>query len=507
MKKIIFIAISALTALLVSCNMDKLPYTAIEESQGIMSMNDATQLRVSIYTPVKGLWTGARVDVDEIRGGLFNATADFGNYYGAYYIWNMQTTESEVESVWYSDYGVVGSMNYAIGAYEKLLANENAGLADADKATLSNYIAEAYFTRALAYWDLVTKFCVAYDPATAKEELGLPLQTVYAPTSESSKYPGRSSLEDTYQLILSDLNKAMEITTAGIANSNYYTKDVVLAMMARVQLNMKDYANAANNAQEVINSNKYTLGNSAADVESLYVADTSNEVLMLVPCNVQDLPGSIGTYYIYDQTVGDGSGADPQYIPSKTMLDLYDTENDWRYPVFFRTMDINIEGVGKNPLTLMWKFAGNPTLRTSAALNYRNAPKPFRIAEMYLTLAEAAIMLGEANLSTARNALNALRAARIEGYADESYVARDIMGIVKAEWTREYVGEGFRMINMKRWGDNIVRGVSQNSAMTRQGEQYDGLEREITHARCVWPIPKVEIDANPQIKDQQNPGY
>ena len=25
--------------------------------------------------------------------------------------------------------------------------------------------------------------------------------------------------------------------------------------------------------------------------------------------------------------------------------------------------------------------------------------------------------------------------------------------------------------------------------------------------RWIWPIPKAEIDANPQIKNQQNPGY
>lgn len=509
MKKTIFIVISALAALLVSCDMDKLPYTAIEESQGIQSMNDAVQLRVSIYSPTKGIFTGMRADIDEIRGGMFNATADFGNYYGLYYIWNMQTAESEVESVWYGDYSVIGSMNYAIGSYEKLLAEGQ--LEEADKATLRNYIAEAHFTRALAYWDLVTKFCVAYDPATASETLGLPLQTVYAPTSESSKYPGRSSLEETYALILTDLNAALDITTAGKANSNYFTKDVVKAMLARVQLNMKDWQNAAKNADEVIKTNTYTLGSTAADLESLYRSDVSNENIMVVACNTKDLPSSTGAYYIYDQMVGDGSTPDPQYIPSQTLLNLYktksDAETDMRYDIFFKTCNINIEGVGENPLVLMWKFVGNETLRTSASLNYCNAPKPFRIAEMYLTLAEAAIMMGDANLQTAATALNTLRASRIEGYEDEDYLAKDILPTVKAEWSREYVGEGFRMINLKRWNEKMVRGTSQNSDMTRSEAPYDIFEADMNHYRAIWPIPKTEIDANPQIKDQQNPGY
>jgi hypothetical protein len=63
------------------------------------------------------------------------------------------------------------------------------------------------------------------------------------------------------------------------------------------------------------------------------------------------------------------------------------------------------------------------------------------------------------------------------------------------------------MINMKRWTDAIVRGASQDSEMTKPGDNYDSLTKQITDSRCIWPIPKTEIDANPQIKGQQNPLY
>ena len=43
--------------------------------------------------------------------------------------------------------------------------------------------------------------------------------------------------------------------------------------------------------------------------------------------------------------------------------------------------------------------------------------------------------------------------------------------------------------------------------MTKPGDNYDGLTKQITDSRCIWPIPKTEIDANPQIKGQQNPLY
>lgn len=506
MKKIIIIAVSALTALLASCNMDKFPHSSILESEGVKTMSDAEQLRVSIYTPTKGIMAGGRVDIEELRGGMFNAMADFGNFYGSFHSWMMQANDTDVESLWYSDYGVIASVNYAIGSYEKLLADEESELTADNKAAIANYLAEAHVTRALAYWDLVTKFCAAYDPATANEVLGLPLSTVYNPTSDVTKYPGRSSLAETYQLITDDLNAALDITTVGVTNSNYYTKDVVKALLARVQLNMKDWSNAAKNAQDVINSNTYTLASNESELQSLYNLDQSNELLFVVAGSQNDKPSATGSLYIYDSEKRDGSTPDPQYIPSQTLLDLYG-EGDMRYPIFFQTREITVEGAGTENLELMWKFVGNPEFRVAAEqLNYINVSK-IRISEMYLTLAEAAAMMGDAGLQTAQTYLNQLRAARITDYVDESYTARDVLTAIKDEWSREFCGEGFRMINLKRWGDKMVRGTSQNAAMTKAETNYDGLERDMTDSRCLWPIPKKEMDVNPQMKGQQNPGY
>lgn len=509
MKKIIFIAISALATLLVSCNMDKLPYSSIDETQGIQSMSDANQLRVSIYSPTKGLFGGARWDIEEMRGGLFNAMADFGNYYGLFYAWIMQTNDTDVEGLWYADYSLIASMNYAIGAYTKLLesgVDKNTGkaLSDDDKEALNLYIAEAYMTRVMAYWDLVTKFCVAYNPDTAANEYGLPLVDEYAPTSDNTKYPGRNTLEETYQFILSDLEKAGAITTKGEANLKYWSIDAVNAMRARVLLNMKDYTTAADVALEVINTNNYTLAAGADGQSGLWTKDTSSELIFVSACNLNDTPTSTGSLYIYDNEVGDGSTPDPQYIPSQTLLDLYDSENDVRYAAYFATRSVNVEGASTDDLELFYKFQGNPSLRTSEKLNYLNAGKPFRLAEMYLTLAECYAAMGD--YSNAAKWVNALRVTRIEENASLPATA-GIYNSIKEEWSREFVGEGFRMINMKRWGDKIIRGTSQNSAMTKSGEDYDGLVKDITDSRCVLPIPKEEIDANPQIKNQQNPGY
>ena len=509
MKKIIFIAVSALTALFASCNMDKFPHGAILESEGVKTMADAEGFRVGIYTPMKSLLGGSRYTIDELRSGMIHATADFGNQNGSFYRWEMMATEPTSESLWYGDYSGIVSINYTIEAYDKLLKDENSGLTASEKALLKDYTAEAHITRAMIYWDLVTKYCVAYDPATAQTQMGLPLQTTYAPTSDVTRYPGRSSLEETYQLIINDLNAALDLSTPGKTNSNYFTKDVVKALLARVQLNMKDWTNAAKNAQEVINSNTYTLASTDAELESLFISDTSNEILFVVAGSALDRPAATGSEFIHDTEKGDGSAADPTYIPSQTLIDLYDAENDMRYPIFFKTKELSMQGVEPTEIEMIWKFAGNPTYQVTAGkLNYTNAGK-LRLAEMYLVLAEAAAnMGGDGGLSTAQDALNTLRAARIKNYVDETYTAREIMGVIKAEWDREFVGEGFRLLNMKRWGDDLVFGEPQVAEMIYLGTALQStLNKPITHSRAVWPIPKVEMDVNPQLKGQQNPGY
>ncbi|MBQ2247625.1 MAG: RagB/SusD family nutrient uptake outer membrane protein [Tidjanibacter sp.] len=505
MKRIIVIALSALAALFVSCDMNTLPYTAIDESTAIQGIDDATNMRISIYTPVKSLFGGGRLDIEEIRGGMFNAMADFGNYYGLYYQWNMQTNDSDAESLWYSDYSIIGSMNYIIGSFTKLV--EGDALDEEEKEIVNMYISEAYMTRVMAYWDLVTKYCVAYDPATAANTDGLPLQLEYAPTSDSSKYPGRNTLEETYNQLLLDLEKAAAYLPEGQKNYNYWSQDAVKAMRARVHLNMKNYTEAATIAQELINSGTYQLAASAAEIESMWRNDIANENIFLVAANLQDLCTSTGSYYIYDNNARDGSTPDPQYIPSQTLIDLYE-DGDYRYATYFKTREITVQGAATDNLEIFFKYEGNPALRSSPTqINYVSAGKPFRIAEQYLILAEACANI-EGQTQTGVKALNDLRAARIEN-AEPVTVAdgRALLDEVKKEWSRECVGEGFRMINMKRWGDGVKRAASQNSAMTYPGDRYDGLNKPITDSRCVWPIPKTEIDANPQIKGQQNPGY
>ena len=129
----------------------------------------------------------------------------------------------------------------------------------------------------------------------------------------------------------------------------------------------------------------------------------------------------------------------------------------------------------------------------------------FRIAEMYLIAAEAYAQAGD--LTKAAKYLNALEAARIDGYTDQSFATKDaLMMELRNERQREMVGEGQRIFDLKRWHMGMQRGVPQQEDLCMlPGTATTALTKSANDPKWVWPIPKHETDANPKVK--QNPGY
>lgn len=141
---------------------------------------------------------------------------------------------------------------------------------------------------------------------------------------------------------------------------------------------------------------------------------------------------------------------------------------------------------------------------------YLNQPKPFRIAEMYLIATEANAKIGTAAaVKKGNDALNALKEARIEGWTDATYDQEALLNEIMNERARELVGEGYRLMDLKRWGKGVKRGKPQSKGLVLFPGQAstDGLDKPVDDQRMLWPIPKTEMDANPQLAGQQNPGY
>lgn len=183
---------------------------------------------------------------------------------------------------------------------------------------------------------------------------------------------------------------------------------------------------------------------------------------------------------------------------------MYDKDNDIRYNAYFTYDSIDAQSIPDFMITYCKKWPGNPELYEEKSENI-NKTKAFRISEMYLIAAEAYAMSGDETNASA--VLNKLKTARIKGWNEKSYKGNDLIKEIQDEYVRELFGEQPYMFDLKRWKKGLNRSTSEAQDASYLPALGTDLVKAANDYMWVWPIPKEEIDANPQIKEQQNEGY
>ena len=335
--------------------------------------------------------------------------------------------------------------------------------------------------------------------------------TEYNPTGETDKYPGRSTQDETYALINKDLDEAyaalkeFEGSEASDAKDNlkpmatYLSSWAVVAMQARVALLKGDYQTAYNKASQVIDSKVYTLTD-IDDLEKLWVKDESKEIIFRPYCNTDELPSSIGGYYLGS----DKKSAD--YIPTEDVL-FSVADNDARWNYFFSVLKIEVEG-SPYPCYVFTKFSGNPVLQTTSVPNFMHYPKVFRLSEMYLIAAEAG---SYCNVEGGSKYLQEFMKNRYVKYnAEGQFSQKALLENAIAERSIEMIGEGTRLSDLRRWNKEFTRNIDYsniNPGLNGVIVSLGNVHYAADDRRFVWPIPATEIENNPQLVGQQNPGY
>lgn len=92
-----------------------------------------------------------------------------------------------------------------------------------------------------------------------------------------------------------------------------------------------------------------------------------------------------------------------------------------------------------------------------------------------------------------------MRAAR--GLTTGNLTGDVLFSTIKDEWTREFVGENFRLDNLKRWGDGFTRMDPQEigTGMFSNTCPLTGFTISADNQRWIWEIPSQELQANPNI--------
>ncbi len=506
MKKVLLYITAAF--LLASCDMDKAPEGSIPDTDALKTVEKCESFRYGLYSYMRSITTGGYITYSEIQLDDFHAVRGNGNRVMDYYNGNITSSTSGIETIFAGLYFVIAQTNFFIGGVEEGIAN---GLyATGSHNELNRYLGEAYFMRAFCYSNLADKFCASYKNSVENNFIdapasGLQLQTVYAPSGDNSTYPGRSTLRQTYKQILDDIETAISLLTSyeetsgdmPVNMSEYVSSDVAKALKARVCLNMGLDRDAALTAVEVIDTERYPLSDRNEYENSLWSSDKGTEVLWRVQMELNYQGSATGKNFL-------AVAQNPDYIPTNTVAYLYD-DKDVRFNTFFG--DVFLGESGNDGLAWNFKkYPGNPELYANgAASNYSNKAKPFRSSELYLIAAEAYANMGEEDF--ANKYLTIIQSARIRGIGSTNYTGVELVSEIRDERHRELICEGFRMADLKRWNIGFTRGEIQDGVSNYVYELNSSLSYDADDHRLVWPIPKSELDANPQVKYQQNPGY
>ncbi len=506
MKKLILYIAAAFV--LVSCDMDKSPEGSIPDTDALKTAEKCESFRYGLYSYMRSITTGGFITFSEIQMDDFHAVRGNGNRLMEFYNGNITASTSGIETIYAGYYKVIAQTNFFIGGVREGIAN---GLySDEALVELNHYIGEAYFMRAFCYSNLADKFCKSYRNSIANnfidaEASGLQLQTVYAPSGDNSTYPGRSTLRLTYKQILEDIDEAIRLLTdyetttdkQPVSMSEFITSDVAKALKARVCLNMGMDQDAANIAKEVIETARYPLSVRNEYNTTLWMEDEGTEVLWRVQMDMTHQGSATGENFL-------SQAQNPDYIPTQTVTDLY-ANRDVRLDAFFGDVFLG-DGANEGLAYNFKKYPGNPELyATGASSNYSNKSKPFRSSELYLIAAEAYANLGEEGVANAY--LSDLRSARIRNSSSTDLTDAELISEIRDERRRELICEGFRMTDLKRWNVGFTRGEMQYDTSTWLYSLNAAMSYDADDHRFVWPIPQSELDANPQIKGQQNPGY
>lgn len=465
----------------------------------ILTIEDAESLMNLEYHFLNVYSSGEYIYIPEIASDFFNPSLDYGDRYGAVYRWEWNSGVPFVD-IWGGAYMAI---NHAIYTIEGVSNMDKSEYSDSELTLLDKVLGVAYFTKAYFGLKLLEYYAPVYNQSN-KDLYGI----ILVDKVGDGENQGRSTVEESYQWVVENAKRAEELLAIvpGTVGAEELTVDAVHAFQARLALYMGDWNEAIKKATVLVDSNKYPLCSNQQEMTELWNNDSGQECIIQLGADNNSTPGSNDPGYMnYNPSNGQYC---PIWIPNKDVISHYN-DIDLRFKTWFsKGMKVTISIGTASGMTLFNKFPGNSVLGDENA--HLHKIKPFRIAEQYLIAAEAFAMKGGTD-APANSYLNKLREMRFTEYSPISLTGDALIEYIKDERARELIGEGFRWFDLKRWGQGMpARPDPQlNAIIHKDGSDGPALNLAISASDHRWlaPITVDILAGNPQIRDQQNPGY
>lgn len=506
MKKIIYkltlIILVGLSAPGCKDALDIDPLQSIEASEALTSKDGIDAAVFSVYSRLKGVRMYGRdlIALPEALADNGFATNKSGRLLNeANNVFRAHFTEA----AWQIAYQGINQANLILEAAPVVQAP------DITTADRTRWMGEMYFLRGLYHFNLVLAH--AYIPGavvTSQDRGGVPLMLKGTSTLEGALAlnPSRATIDEVYASVVSDLQNAnSRLTDAGFPN--LATKSAAQAMLSRVYLYIKDYANAKRWADSAIARVGSRLTNSASYVTNWRAATHNENIFQIVFVTNAESNGvneSLQTSFTTLTAPGNTTttGGFGDLVPTITLLnDLGITLTGGNTSANFtganaaisaRTSDVRNQlyepgtlGRGKSYVECT-KYLGK-----NGFINLDNIPV-IRVAELYLNRAEALATPGSPVFDEAAALADLNRIAVARGLTDFALVGADLYEEILRQRRIELAFEGHRFWDLKRLGRDLVKAPHYNPVA-------------FTDIRILAPLPTREVDGNRNLA--QNPGY
>ncbi|HEY8396748.1 MAG TPA: RagB/SusD family nutrient uptake outer membrane protein [Flavihumibacter sp.] len=453
MRKIL--SICAVAVMMTACEkkLDLKPYSSIEREQALLTEEDVRVTLIGVYDGIQRatLYGGDIMVINELLGNRENILFT-GTYPGLADIHALEITtqNSFGTDTWNAAYNTINRANYVLSALDKVTSSE----------TERNRIeGEALFLRASLFFELVKLYAKPYGDGDNSTNPGIPLALTPTDFITEESFVSRNSVAEVYAKIVEDLTAA----EAKISANGLTSKASVAAMLSRVALMQGNYEMARDAANRVLSS--YSQGRSLAfEFSNLWYTyalrggNVPSEYIFTMLVTQQDGTNSLNTYFGTGTSLnGTGGRSDCKILPAH--IAKYEP-GDVRGSFFVQS--------------------GN-SFYTQKHLDIYGHVPIIRLAEIYLTRAEANFRLGtsvgadpldDVNTIRERAGLDPLAVVTLDDILKERYL--------------ELAFEGQGLSDAKRTRSNWS-GTAWNSS------------------KLILPIPQREIDVNPNLV--QNEGY
>jgi hypothetical protein len=486
--KNIFLILGVISVMLLTGCEDRLnldPHQSISTNQAFESLDDFSYAINGMYAGVRsGNLHGGHLNIyPDIMSDNLTRSLEGRLTHTTLYNWTYASDYYLMEGVFDRAYLVILRANKVLEAAEEFETAD-----DEELTELNHYKGQALVMRALMHLEMVKMFGKTYNQATAAD-LGIP----YVTSSEAA-YPSRDGLLDVYDLIVQDLEDAYSDINPSASDKDHFTQAAIAGLQAKVAMEMGDYTTVIAKGQEALAAVPVA---TRANFPGIWKDENKEGVLFYIAVEKKD---GITLGVNYSQSSDDGIKS--EYVCSYELFQLYDPA-DVRLTSYITTSDYD-----GNTYNHIEKFRGRSTTVDPIPTPDLVDLKILRAADISLLISEAYMIGASQDPVEALDYLNDVRNNRydttIVSFPPLNNI--DLLDEIYLQKRLELAFEGDRLFVLKRLGLDVER-TAHGQYADGSGVGPDNLVLEASSHKMQLPIPQSEIDVNPNIKDQQNPGY